>query len=576
MGRSDPPSSEPRAGGRAAASASAASTGEATALLEGDQDRAEKGATSSFGFVAAGSRRAACALLAAAILASTALCGSSPNRLLGFRRTVQFWTRVAPLIAEYKYLEWRARRSDLPTDAAWRRRFHRRTAPRVVRIVLDMRGVYVKIGQVLSSVGHAILPDEYVEALRPLQDGIPPRPFDEIRRIVEASTGRKLSEAFSEFDPVPLGSASIAQAHKARLVVRATGEGVNEEEGDNAASGDLVVVKVQYPDVGLQFRADLDNLERATRLLAPGQLPVIRSIRSRHEAELDFRREASHLIECRDNLARHFPDRGERNRRQPLLGVTIPRVRNETGLCTRNVLVMDHLEGTPLSIVLEAEQARMAAALQQVLPHSVKSRIFGYHDDGDASLVAKADRIRDVRRNLARRLLRSHFQSPGESQSDSDGDLPMVGPAMRGAAIWHIVVPVSLRLLHAWASITDRLARAVARVRRIRDAVVRFMAGSDRRSASRSIESSRTGSEKPRMSSSAAISIPRVLKTLLHVHGVQLLRDGVYNADPHPVRLDFGWMFRACLTLRVAPDSLTSQPDPLNACHSKFVCSSFP
>ena len=57
-----------------------------------------------------------------------------------------------------------------------------------------LRGVFIKMGQVLSVVG-TFLPPAFGEALETLQDKVPPRPFAEIE-------GR-LREAFGT-DPLPL------------------------------------------------------------------------------------------------------------------------------------------------------------------------------------------------------------------------------------------------------------------------------------------------------------------------------------------------------------------------------------
>ena len=88
---------------------------------------------------------------------------------------------------------------------------------------------------------------------------------------------------FVFFDPQPVGAASIAQAHRAKL----------------AGTGDEVVVKVQYPEVAALYEADFDNLERVTAWLMPENLALVKGLRERHQQELDFRTEAKHLRECR-------------------------------------------------------------------------------------------------------------------------------------------------------------------------------------------------------------------------------------------------------------------------------------
>jgi predicted unusual protein kinase regulating ubiquinone biosynthesis (AarF/ABC1/UbiB family) len=86
-----------------------------------------------------------------------------------------------------------------------------------VAVILRLGGIYVKIGQFASTMGNGILQDAYVAALRPLQDGVPPRPLSEVSAIIEASVGIPMAELFESFDELPVGAASIAQAHRARL-----------------------------------------------------------------------------------------------------------------------------------------------------------------------------------------------------------------------------------------------------------------------------------------------------------------------------------------------------------------------
>lgn len=147
---------------------------------------------------------------------------------------MQFWTSVSPMIAEYKLLEWKCRflgysEADRTSQTL---EFHKKAAPKVVGVVLRLGGIYIKIGQLLSTVAGAVLDDAYVSALASLQDGVPPRPLSQISQIIERSVGQRMEDLFTSFEEVPLGAASIAQAHRAIL-----------------KDGTGVIVKVQYPDV---------------------------------------------------------------------------------------------------------------------------------------------------------------------------------------------------------------------------------------------------------------------------------------------------------------------------------------
>eukprot|EP00984_Skeletonema_dohrnii_P032132 scaffold25613_cov84-Skeletonema_dohrnii-CCMP3373.AAC.2 len=256
----------------------------------------------------------------------------------GFRRTIQFWRGMAPLIVKYKYLNFKAKIDHCSPDELEERLnvYRATTAPKLVDLILRLGGIYIKIGQVMSTIGQGLLPQQYVDALKPLQNGVPPRGYDEISRIIEKSTGKKMDDLFVDFQKKPIGSASVAQVHKATLRPK--------NDGDKPTP---VVIKVQYPEVAELFDADLSNLEIATRLFAPENMEVTKSLRKRHENELDFRLEADNLRECTRDMQQYGVE--------PSL-VRIPRVVDD--ICTQHVLAMEYLEGVSLSDAIKDEQDR--------------------------------------------------------------------------------------------------------------------------------------------------------------------------------------------------------------------------
>ena len=153
----------------------------------------------------------------------------------GMRRSVTFWSTVAPFFFEFECIKARARYWDRCDEQELDDRksaFHRRTAERSVDIILRLGGIYVKLGQVISTLGAGIIEDTYITALRPLQDGVPPRSLEAVSAIIEADVGLPMAAIFDSFEPEPVGAASIAQAHRATLI-----------------GGQEVIVKVQYPEV---------------------------------------------------------------------------------------------------------------------------------------------------------------------------------------------------------------------------------------------------------------------------------------------------------------------------------------
>ncbi len=154
-----------------------------------------------------------------------------------------------------------------------------RDARAVTRAMGEMKGAFMKLGQMLSFVSDAV-PAEYRAALESLQAEAPPLGFGAVRDVVERELGAPLERAFARFDREPIASASIGQVHRARL-----------------PGGDEVAVKVQYPGVADAIGADLANvglLYRAVALLYPSLEPgpVVDELQARIGEELDYRREA--------------------------------------------------------------------------------------------------------------------------------------------------------------------------------------------------------------------------------------------------------------------------------------------
>ena len=99
--------------------------------------------------------------------------------------------------------------------------------------------IFIKLGQHLSSLNY-ILPSEWCDTFIPLQDQCPISSFSSINEMVKHDTGKSLEDIFDTFEPQPIGAASLAQVHVARM--RDTGE--------------KVAVKVQHPS--LDEWAELD------------------------------------------------------------------------------------------------------------------------------------------------------------------------------------------------------------------------------------------------------------------------------------------------------------------------------
>ena len=167
-------------------------------------------------------------------------------------------------------------------DKIRRRDSQARRAARLRRTFERAGGTLVKIGQQMAS-RLDLLPLRYCEELTAMLDRFPPFPTEQAVAVIEHTTGKKLGEIFSAFDPEPIGSASIACVYQA--VLRETGE--------------KVAVKVRRPGIREVFETDfkvldlLAGLGEALTLIRPGLGRSIRDeFRSALTTELDFRREA--------------------------------------------------------------------------------------------------------------------------------------------------------------------------------------------------------------------------------------------------------------------------------------------
>ncbi len=150
----------------------------------------------------------------------------------------------------------------------------------------------IKLGQTLATRPD-IVGDEAARNLLSLQDSLPPVPFEQIRQEMERSFESPLDTFFAEIDPVPVGSASIAQVHK----------GVTSD-------GKTVAIKVLRPGIRERFARDIDTYEWAAahleelggeaRRLRPRL--TIANFKRWTNRELDLRREAASASELAEYM----------------------------------------------------------------------------------------------------------------------------------------------------------------------------------------------------------------------------------------------------------------------------------
>ena len=185
---------------------------------------------------------------------------------------------------------------------------------------VELGPTFVKLGQVLAQRQDMIPPD-FVHEFSKLQDNVPPFGMDLVRQQIRTELGRELEDVFSEFDEHPVGAASMAQGHLAKL-----------------KDGTEVFVKIQRPGIAQSMRLDMEILvQLATALERHSEelgflrpVKIVEEFKNSLEQELDFSREMANQM----RFAHQFKNRE---------GIHIPWVYEE--YCTKQILVMEFVHG---------------------------------------------------------------------------------------------------------------------------------------------------------------------------------------------------------------------------------------
>ncbi|MBW3093779.1 AarF/ABC1/UbiB kinase family protein [Bifidobacterium sp. 64T4] len=202
--------------------------------------------------------------------------------------------------------------------------FHGLT-PVKMRLMFEALGpTFVKVGQILS-MRSEMLPQSFCDELSKLRADADPMPYQTVVDTLSREYGRPIEEIFSRIDPKPLGSASLAQVHRATLI-----------------TGEDVAVKVQRPGVRETMAQDVSIMRSlakvAAKLFPDTQIidfkGVVEELWDTFEAETDS------LVEAR-NLAAF------KKFSKPYKYMDCPAPYPE--LCTEHVVVMDYVDGISVS-----------------------------------------------------------------------------------------------------------------------------------------------------------------------------------------------------------------------------------
>ena len=240
------------------------------------------------------------------------------------------------------------------------------TPEMAVDLIQDLGTTFVKLGQI-ASTHPDVLPMEYCEALGALRTHARPLDFADVKAQVENELGKPMEELFAEFDEQPLGSASIAQVHRAVLL-----------------TGEVVAVKVQRPGIVETVTNDLAIMER---------LVEIRELVNKDKGGLSLKELVSELVKTsmeeldfaneEANLARFYANNDPRE------GVTSPKCYQDYS--TSAILTEDFVSAPPVEIIDELDKTdEERDALAYLIAHNYMQQIMEdgfYHADPHAGNI---------------------------------------------------------------------------------------------------------------------------------------------------------------------------------------------
>ena len=200
----------------------------------------------------------------------------------------------------------------------------RGVTPEKLRAILEELGpTYVKLGQIMS-LHSDVLPQRYCDELMKLTSEVTPMPFETVEEVINRSYREDWHNIFSSIDKETLGSASIAQVHRAKLI-----------------DGTDVIVKVERKGIYDIMARDIGLLKRAVNLLPPvGGFKnvvdlemVLDELWATAQEEMDFLKEAANMEEFTHN-------------NQGIRYIRCPKLYHE--YTTSRVLVMEYIGGCPV------------------------------------------------------------------------------------------------------------------------------------------------------------------------------------------------------------------------------------
>lgn len=447
---------------------------------------------------------------------------ASTDQGLGLRREIRFWTKLGPVIFDYWYhaasssplVKYRnlQRQFEAKTitkadnssydgdgndddddmdaaagDKALYKKLHDRNAPKVFEIMLELGSLYIKLGQVLSVTALPV-PKQYRDLFRTLQSNVPGHEeFDNvIKPTLEAAFERPLNDVFESIEELPVGAASIGQAHRAKL------KRFDQDTGEEAVID--VIVKVQYPDAKWQVPADVQCVGDFLQLCVFfGVVDKSAANLSYEEfsrqflAELDYQQE-------RKNLQEVYYSSLDESAPYIRRGVLLPKVFPD--LCTKQVITMTYLPGPKF----EEEARKQLTALGIDTDRGIRSVL---DDTEDAAGELRVESIKS-----------------SSSESTSMWKTNMAERLGRYVGVDNLLFLVRLsRQIFLWSTAAAvKSIRVASKLSLVSEPILRW---------AKDHESAQSQAEMLDWTKDA-------IDALFDVHGYQIFNQGLFNADSHP------------------------------------------
>ena len=218
--------------------------------------------------------------------------GRKASRLMSWRSR-RMWRLTARNATRFAGTKARQLVTPAERRAELDQQFAIRTAEDVAKELGEMKGVLMKVGQLVSFIAEG-LPDEAQAALAALQANAAPMAPSLAAEVVRTELGDEPERVFLRWDDLPVAAASIGQVHRA-------------ETKDHRE----VAVKVQFPGVREAIEEDLDGAEvmysvfSAMALNGLDARGLVDELRLRMREELDYRLEARNIVEFAAHFAGH-------------------------------------------------------------------------------------------------------------------------------------------------------------------------------------------------------------------------------------------------------------------------------